>query len=270
MQEVDEAVVQLVRDSGKKLTNTINLKDKPFPQVPGVPPAQVIVPKILLPANAPLGSQWGLATAVQNAGAGAPNAPTGNAPGPAQFQPAQAAGAYQIPPTPPNPQGPIQLPLPALGNPGPSGSSGQNMPPPAMRPLKLRLSSSASTLKISRASSANNPQQMSPEVVVNNQPLNNPPQTAGGAKQIQPPAESPRAKPTSLDSVCKCWSVSKPNPASPGKSPRGTPTSLYGVCRSWSIRKCNAEYSSPGDCPCDIKIAVVGSQNAQNGCSPHE
>ena len=41
MQEVDEAVVQLVKDCGKKLTNTINLKNKPFPQVPGVPPAQV-------------------------------------------------------------------------------------------------------------------------------------------------------------------------------------------------------------------------------------
>jgi len=105
MQDVDEAVVQLVKDCGKKLTNTINLKNKPFPQGPGVPPAQVIVPNILLPANAPPGSQWGLATAVQNAGTGAPNAPTANAPEPAQFQPAQAAGPYQIPPPPPNPKG---------------------------------------------------------------------------------------------------------------------------------------------------------------------
>jgi len=56
MQEVDEAVVQLVKDCGKKLTNTINLKNKLFPQVPGVPPAQVIIPNILLPANAPLWS----------------------------------------------------------------------------------------------------------------------------------------------------------------------------------------------------------------------
>jgi len=46
MQEVDEAVVQLVKDCGKKLTNTINLKNKPFLQVPGVPPAQVIVPNL--------------------------------------------------------------------------------------------------------------------------------------------------------------------------------------------------------------------------------
>ena len=135
MQEMDEAVVQLVKDCGKKLTNTINLKNKPFPQVPGVPPAQVMVPNILLPANAPPGSQWSLATAVQNPGASTANAPTANAPGPAQFQLTQAAGPYQIPPPPPNPQGPIQLPLPPSGNPAPSGSTGQNMPPLAMRPL---------------------------------------------------------------------------------------------------------------------------------------
>jgi len=133
---------------GKKLTNTINLKNNPFRQVPGVPPVQVIVPNILPPANAPPGSQWGLATAVHNAGAGAPNAPTANAPGAAQFQPAQAAGPYQIAPPPPNPQGPIQLPLQASGNPGPSGSAGQNMPPLAICPLKLLLRSSPSPLKI--------------------------------------------------------------------------------------------------------------------------
>jgi len=192
MQEVDEAVVQVVKDCGKKLTNTINLQNKPFPQVPGVPPAQVMVPNILLAANTPSGSQCGLATAVQNAGAGAPNPPTANVPGPAQFQPAQATGPYQILPPPPNSQGPIQLPLPASGNPGPSGSTGQNIPPPAMRPLKLRLRLSASTLKISGAASANNPQQMFPHIVVNNQRLNNPPQTAGGANQIQAPPLNPQ------------------------------------------------------------------------------
>ena len=58
MQEVNEAVVQLVKDCGKRLTNTINLKNKPFPQGPGVPLAQVIVPNILLPANAPLEASW--------------------------------------------------------------------------------------------------------------------------------------------------------------------------------------------------------------------
>jgi len=56
MQEVEEAVVQLVTDCGKNMTNTINLKNKPFPQVPGVPLVQVIVPNILLSANAAPGS----------------------------------------------------------------------------------------------------------------------------------------------------------------------------------------------------------------------
>jgi len=201
MQEVDEAVVQLVKDCGKKLTNIINLKNKRFPQVLGVPPAQVIVPKILLPANAPPGSPCGLATAVQNTGAGAPNAPTANAPGPAKFQLAQAASPYQIPPPPLNPQGPIQLPLPASGNPSPSGSDVQMMPPPAMRPLKLRLRSSAHTLKISGSPSVNNPQQMFPQVVVNNQTLNNPPQTAGGSNQILAPRRIPKGQ-TNLPRQC--------------------------------------------------------------------
>ena len=71
---------------------------------------QVIVPNLLLPANAP----------------------TANAPWPAQFQPAQAAGSDQFPPPSLNPQGPIQRPLPASGNPGLSECAGQNMPPLAM------------------------------------------------------------------------------------------------------------------------------------------
>jgi len=194
--------------------------------VPGVPPAQVILPNILLPANAPPGRQWGLATAVQNAGASAQNAPTANAPGPAQFQPAQAAGSSQIPPPPPNCQGPRQHPLPASGNPGPSGTAGQNMPPPAMRPLKLRLPSSASTLKISCAASANNPQQMFPQLVVNNQPLNNPPQTAGGANQIQAPPPNPQGpnQPPSTVSANAGPSGNQiqappPNPQVPNKPP---------------------------------------------------
>jgi len=57
MQEVNQAVIQLVKDCGKKLTNTIKRPNKPFPQVPGVPPAQVRGPDMLLPANAPPRSQ---------------------------------------------------------------------------------------------------------------------------------------------------------------------------------------------------------------------
>ena len=116
----------------------------------------------------PPGSQWGLAPAVQNPGAGAPIAPTTNSPRPAQFQPAHAAGRYQILSSPKNPQGPIELPLPESGNPGPSGCAEQHMPPLAMHPLKFLLHSCASIFKISGTALGNNPQQMFPQVVVNN------------------------------------------------------------------------------------------------------
>jgi len=204
MQEVDEGVVQLVKDCAKKLTKTIQRPNKPFPQVSGVPPAQVRVPDMVVSANAPPRSEWGLETAVQNAGAGLPNALPANALGPAQIQPpAPAASPYQNPTSPPNPQGPIQLPLPASGNPGPSGSARQNVPPPpVMPPLKFQLHSSDGILKISGAALANNHQQIFPLAVVNNTLLK---QSSSDSQWCNPnpgsPAESPRAKPTSLDSV---------------------------------------------------------------------
>jgi len=43
MQEIDEAVLQLVKDCGKKLANTIRTNNHVPPPCPGVPPAQVIV-----------------------------------------------------------------------------------------------------------------------------------------------------------------------------------------------------------------------------------
>ena len=53
------------------------------------------------------------------------------------------------------------------------------------------------------------------------------------------PAECPRGEPTSRDSVCKCWSIRKPNPASAAESPRAKPTSLNSVCKCWSVCKPN-------------------------------
>jgi len=64
MQEIDEAVLQLVKDCGKKLANTIRTNNHVPPPGPGVPPAQVIVWLILLPLNAPPQCQWSIATAV--------------------------------------------------------------------------------------------------------------------------------------------------------------------------------------------------------------
>jgi len=51
MQEIDEAVLQLVKDCGKKLANTIRTNNHVPPPGPGVPPAQVIVRPMLLPLN---------------------------------------------------------------------------------------------------------------------------------------------------------------------------------------------------------------------------
>jgi len=68
MQEIDEAVLQLVMNCGKKLTKTIETNNHVPPPGPGVPPAQVILNPILLPLNAPPPCQWRIATAVPNAG----------------------------------------------------------------------------------------------------------------------------------------------------------------------------------------------------------
>jgi len=55
MQEIDEGVVQLVKDCGKKLTNTLGkqVSGAPPPGNPGVLPVQVIIRGTLLPPGAP-------------------------------------------------------------------------------------------------------------------------------------------------------------------------------------------------------------------------
>ena len=68
MQEIEEGVIQLVKDCRKKLTNTLGKRvpGTPPPGNPGVLPAQVIVLGTILPQGAP--AQWGPATAGPNAG----------------------------------------------------------------------------------------------------------------------------------------------------------------------------------------------------------
>ena len=75
LQEIDEGVVQLVKDCGKKLTNTLGKQVRGAPRQgnPGVPPAQVIVRRAILLPCAP--AQWGPATAGPNAGLIPQNAP---------------------------------------------------------------------------------------------------------------------------------------------------------------------------------------------------
>ena len=100
MQEIDEAVLRLVKDCEKKLAHTIRTTKK-VPPGPGVPPGQVIVNPVLLPLNAPAQCQWSIATAIPNGGPVVQNAP-----GPAQNAPAPPANpqAQNNPPPPANPQ----------------------------------------------------------------------------------------------------------------------------------------------------------------------
>jgi len=65
MQDIDEAVVHIVKDCARKLFNTWMTHPHAPPQgQPGVCFAQVIVPGVLLSTNNP--AQWGLATALPN------------------------------------------------------------------------------------------------------------------------------------------------------------------------------------------------------------
>ena len=55
LQEIDEGVVQLVKNCGKMLTNTLGEGVRGTPRLgnPGVPPAQVIVRVAIPPLSAP-------------------------------------------------------------------------------------------------------------------------------------------------------------------------------------------------------------------------
>jgi len=131
MQEIDKAVLQLVKDCGKKLANTIRTNNHVPPPGPGVPPVQVIVRPMLLHLNAPPHCQWSIATAVvPNAGQVDQNTPLANAPGPAQ----------NVPAPPANPQA---QKIAALPNAGPVGQNApmanapgaaQNVPAPPANP----------------------------------------------------------------------------------------------------------------------------------------
>jgi len=79
MQKIDEAVLQLVKDCGTKLANTIRTNNHVPPPGPGVPPTQGIVRPMLVPLNAPPECQWSITTAVvPKAGPVGQNAPLAN------------------------------------------------------------------------------------------------------------------------------------------------------------------------------------------------
>ena len=75
MQEINEAVLQFVKDSGKKLIKAIETNNYVDPSGQGVLPAQVILNPILLHPNVRPECQWSIAIAVANAGPVVQNAP---------------------------------------------------------------------------------------------------------------------------------------------------------------------------------------------------
>jgi len=151
MQEIDEAVLQLVKDCGKKLANTIRTNNHVPPPGPGVPPAQVIVRPMLLPLNAPPQCQWSIATAVvRNAGPVGQNALLANAPGAAQNVPAPPANpqAQNIAALPN--AGPVGQNSPLTNAPGPA----QNVPAPRANPQAQNI---AAPPGLADAEAQNNP-----------------------------------------------------------------------------------------------------------------
>jgi len=193
MQEIDEAVLQLVKDCGKKLIKTIETNNHVPPPGPGVPPAQVILKPILLPLNTPPQCQWSIATAVPNAGPVVQNSPQANAPGPAQNVPAPTANPQaQNNPPPPGPAipqaqnngpGPViipaqiqaALPMGILGTPlgmqhaPPANRQAQNHPPPPGPAIPQAQKNPPSA---ANPQAQNNPPPAGP---ANLQPQNNPP-----------------------------------------------------------------------------------------------
>jgi len=167
MQAIDEAVLQLVTDCGKKLTKTIRTNIDVPSSGSGIPPAQFILNPILLPLNALPQCQWSIAIAVLNAGPVVQNALQANTPGPAQnVPPPQVTPQAQNNPQPPglaNPQPQNNPPLQGPANPQPqhnplpSGRANlQNNPPPPVP---------------ANPQAQNNPQPPGP---ANPQPQNNP------------------------------------------------------------------------------------------------
>jgi len=92
LEEIEEAVVELVKDSCRKLKDTNN-KGKMGVANPAIPPGQVVVHASLLPPGAP--NQWGAATTIGNPGQLPPNRPPAHIPAGGQLgqAPPGAAGA---------------------------------------------------------------------------------------------------------------------------------------------------------------------------------
>ena len=77
LEDIEEAVVELVKDSCRKLNDTNN-KGKMVVPNPAIPPRQVVVHTLLLPPGAP--NQWRAATTIENPGQLPANHPPAHVP----------------------------------------------------------------------------------------------------------------------------------------------------------------------------------------------
>ena len=95
LEDIEEAVVELVKDSCRKLNDTNN-KGKMVVPNPALPPGQVVVHASLLPPGAP--NDWGAATAIGNTGQLPPNPPPAHVPAGGQLgQAPPGAAAPNVP-----------------------------------------------------------------------------------------------------------------------------------------------------------------------------
>jgi len=113
LEDIEEAVVELVKDSCRKLNDTNN-KGKMVVPNPAIPPGQVVVHASLLPPGAP--NQWGAATTIGNPGQLPPNPP-----------PAHVPAGGQLGQAPPGAAGPNVAAAGQLGQ-APPGAAGPNVP----------------------------------------------------------------------------------------------------------------------------------------------
>jgi len=120
LEDIEEAVVELVKDSCRKL-NDINNKGKMVVPNLAIPPGQVVVHAWLLRPGAP--NQWGAATTIGNPGQLPANPPSAHVPAGGQLGQAPLGAAGPNAPA-------TQVIIPAAGHLGqaPPGSAGPNVP----------------------------------------------------------------------------------------------------------------------------------------------
>jgi len=130
LEDIEEAVVEVVKDSCRKLNDTNN-KGKMVVPNPAIPPGPVVVHSSLLPPGVP--NQWGATTTIGNPGQLPPNPPPAHVPAGGQLgqAPPGAAGrnvpaAGQLGQAPPGAAGPNVAAAGQLGQ-APPDAAGPNV-----------------------------------------------------------------------------------------------------------------------------------------------